>query len=78
MRKLMKFVSMLALAAIVSAPNRLPAQAVAYAQIHGAATDATGAVVPNARIKATQTDTGQVRTTAGCPVRQSGSPVREA
>src|SRR6266566_10085052 len=63
MRKLMKFVSMLALAAVVSMPTRSLAQAVAYAQIHGEATDATGAVVPNARIKATQTDTGQVRTT---------------
>src|SRR5712692_3832241 len=63
MRKLMKVVSMLAFAAILSTPSRLSAQAVAIAQVHGAATDATGAVVPNARIKATQTDTGQVRTT---------------
>src|SRR5260221_11091905 len=63
MRKLMKVASMLAFAAILSTPSRLSAQAVEIAQIHGAASDATGAVVPNARIKATQTDTGQVRTT---------------
>src|SRR5262249_51764518 len=63
MRQLVKFAPMLALAAIVSTPHRLSAQAVAFAQIHGAVTDATGGVVPNARIKATQTDTGQMRTT---------------
>src|SRR5262249_29707593 len=38
-------------------------QAVANAQIHGVVTDSTGALIPNVRIKATQTDTGQVRNT---------------
>ena len=38
------------------------AQAVANAQIHGVITDPSGAVVPGAIVKATQTDTGQVRT----------------
>ncbi len=40
MRKLTKAVSMLAFAAILSTPSRLSAQAVAIAQIHGAASDA--------------------------------------
>ena len=37
------------------------AQAVANAQIHGAVADSTGAVVPGAQVRATQTDIGQVR-----------------
>jgi hypothetical protein len=39
------------------------AQAVANAEIRGVVMDASGAVVPNALIKATQTETGRVRTT---------------
>jgi Carboxypeptidase regulatory-like domain len=39
--------------------GRLAAQAVANATIHGEITDATGAFVPNAQVKAIQTDTGQ-------------------
>src|SRR4051794_39544863 len=38
------------------------AQAVANATIHGVVSDASGAVVAGATIKATQTDKGQVRT----------------
>src|SRR3989442_3828476 len=44
-------------------PTGAFAQAVSNATIHGVVTDASGAVVPNVRIKATQVDTGQVRTT---------------
>ena len=40
-------------------------QAVANAQISGSVVDPTGAAVPAAKITATQTDTGQVRTTVG-------------
>lgn len=40
-------------------------QAVATAQISGSVVDPTGAAVPAAKITATQTDTGQVRTTVG-------------
>jgi Carboxypeptidase regulatory-like domain len=47
---------------MLSSPNRGFAQAVANAQIHGVVSDATGAVVPGAAVKTTQTDTGQVRT----------------
>jgi len=39
------------------------AQAVANAEIRGLVTDATGAVVPGAQIKATQVETAFVRTT---------------
>src|SRR4029077_19628501 len=52
-----------ALAALWSPADAL-AQAVANATIHGVVADATGAVIPNAQIKARQTDIGQVRATA--------------
>ncbi|MGD0127033.1 MAG: carboxypeptidase regulatory-like domain-containing protein [Terriglobia bacterium] len=42
-------------------------QAVANAQISGIVTDSSGAAVPNVKINATQTDTGQVRTTVSGP-----------
>ncbi|MBZ5619414.1 MAG: carboxypeptidase-like regulatory domain-containing protein [Acidobacteriia bacterium] len=48
---------------VLAGPHRLMAQAVSNATIHGVVTDATGAVVPNAQVKATQTDTGQTMTT---------------
>src|SRR5690348_8652490 len=41
----------------------LPAQSVGGAQIAGVITDPSGAVVPNATVKAMQTETGQVRNT---------------
>src|SRR5580693_9877703 len=44
-------------------PSTIRAQAVANATIHGAVTDSSGAFVPNAQVKATQTETGQVSTT---------------
>ena len=43
--------------------GRLAAQAVANATIHGSVTDATGAAVPRAQVKAIQTATGQAQTT---------------
>lgn len=53
----MKFLIAACLIAISSAP--VHAQAVANATIHGDVTDASGAAVPNAQIKAMQTATGQ-------------------
>jgi Carboxypeptidase regulatory-like domain len=41
----------------------LSAQAVANATIHGTVTDATGAAVPGAQVKATQTGTRQIAAT---------------
>jgi len=46
-----------------SIPMRVSAQAVANAEIHGVISDPTGAVIAGVQIKATQTETGQVRTT---------------
>src|SRR5581483_887262 len=48
---------------ILCGAGRVSAQAVANAQIHGVVSDPTGAIVPGAQVKATQTDTRQVRTT---------------
>jgi Carboxypeptidase regulatory-like domain len=48
---------------LLLSPTRLNAQAVANATIHGVVTDASGAVVANAAVKATKTDTGQFQTT---------------
>src|SRR6266851_4039514 len=50
--------------AVLGSPVAALAQAVANATIHGIVADATGAVIPNAQIKARQTDIGQVRSTA--------------
>src|SRR5437660_11537573 len=50
-------------AVVLLMPSYAHAQAVANAQIHGVVADASGALVPTARIKATQTDTGQTRST---------------
>ncbi len=44
-------------------PVFLPAQAVSNATIHGDVTDARGAAVANAQVKAVKTDTGQAQTT---------------
>lgn len=46
-----------------ASPRVVLGQAVANAQIHGVVTDPTGAVIPSAQIKATQTSTGMARTT---------------
>jgi hypothetical protein len=54
---------MIAIILILVSPTLVLAQAVANAQIHGVISDSTGAVIPSAQIKATQTETGQVRTT---------------
>src|ERR1019366_2445040 len=44
-------------------PALVSAQAVANAEIHGVVTDSTGASVPGAIVKATQTDTSQTVST---------------
>jgi len=48
---------------ITLSPNVIHAQAVSNAQIHGVIMDSSGAVVPGAQVKGTQTETGQVRAT---------------
>ncbi len=48
---------------MVSCHTALHAQAVSNATIHGTVTDSSGAAVPNAHVKATQTETGQVTDT---------------
>ena len=53
----------LAIGVALLSPARIFAQAVSNAQIHGVITDSTDAVVPGAQIKATQIQTGQVRST---------------
>jgi hypothetical protein len=55
---------MIALILALLSPSRLTAQAVANATIHGLVTDPSGAVVAGVPVKATQTNTGQVLTTA--------------
>ena len=47
----------MAAAIILWTPTRALAQAVANAMIHGVVSDATGAVVPGVKVKATQTET---------------------
>ena len=54
----------IAIALILWCHTAAYAQAVANAAIHGLVTDASGGVVPNANVKATQTNTGQVLSTA--------------
>ena len=54
---------MVAIVLVLVSPAAMFAQAVSNAQIHGVITDSSDAVVPGAQIKATQTQTGQVRTT---------------
>src|SRR3954471_24164970 len=53
----------IAIILVLLSPAAIYAQAVANAQIHGVITDSTDAVVTGAQVKATQTETGQVRTT---------------
>jgi hypothetical protein len=54
---------MIGVGLVLTTPDRVLAQAVENAAIHGVVTDATGAAVPVAEVKATQTNTGQVRAT---------------
>jgi hypothetical protein len=49
--------------AVLGGPGRLFAQEIASAQISGVVADPSGAVVPGARVTATQTNTGLIRTT---------------
>jgi hypothetical protein len=55
--------AMLAILIILGVPHMLLSQSSGGAQIGGTITDQSSAVVPNAQVQATQTDTGQVRTT---------------
>ena len=55
--------SRIAIAILISCPALLHAQAVSNATIHGEVTDASGAAVANAQVKATKTDTGQAQST---------------
>ena len=48
----------------LSSLQPLNAQAVSSAEIHGVVTDPSGAIIAGAQVKATQAQTGQVRTTA--------------
>ena len=48
---------------ILAASHPASAQSVVGAQISGVVTDLTGAVIPGAQVKATQTESGQTRTT---------------
>src|ERR1700761_1564741 len=60
MNRLTTWISLTALA--LMAPSAVLAQAVNNASIHGVVQDTSGAVVANAQVKATQTDTGRVQT----------------
>ena len=63
MKSLITGPCMAAFVVVLLSPVRVHAQAVANAQMHGLITDPTGAVVAGVQIKATQKETGQVRTT---------------
>src|SRR4051812_19356735 len=64
MRRIGTTIWIIAVILVFHGPGRLMAQAVANATIHGVVTDASGAVVAGAQIKATRTDVGQVLNTA--------------
>src|SRR5712691_10904710 len=63
MRRFTIAVWILCAGVILWSPTRALAQAVSNAAIHGVVSDPTGAFIPLAQIKATQTDTGQVLST---------------
>src|SRR5712692_6275469 len=63
MRRFTTAAWLLAVVVILARPTIALAQAVANAQIQGVVSDTTGAVIPGAQIKATQTEMGRVRTT---------------
>jgi len=63
MRRFTIAVWILCAGVILWSPDRALAQAVANAAIHGVVSDPSGAFIPLAQIKATQTDTGQVLST---------------
>src|SRR5260370_23829608 len=64
MENMRRFTLAGAVVAALWSPAAALAQAVANATIPGTVADASGAVIPNAQIKARQTDIGQVRSTA--------------
>ena len=63
MKRSIKVEWMMGVLLTLLSPALARAQAVANAAIRGSITDSTGAVVPGAQVKATQTNTGQVLTT---------------
>src|SRR5712692_7285086 len=63
MRRFTTAAWLLAVVVILARPTIALAQAVANAQIQGVVSDASGAVIPGAQVKATQTEMGRVRTT---------------
>jgi len=63
MRRCTIAIGVTAVILILLNPTIVQAQAVANAEIRGVITDASGAVAPNAQVRATQVETGRVRTT---------------
>ncbi len=63
MRTYKPSVFLLLILLLFSTSHAVYAQAVANAEIHGTVQDSTGAVVPGAQVKATQTETGYTQTT---------------
>ena len=63
MRALTIATALLGAALALFHPSAAPAQAVANAEIRGVISDSSGAWCRRRKIKATQTETGQVRTT---------------
>ena len=66
------FKAMLLAGLLLTTPASIPAQSVGGAQIAGTVTDPSGGLVPEAKIKAVQIETGQERTTVSS---SSGSAV---
>ncbi len=63
MRKITGLCILFCVSAFLAHPIPVRAQAVGYAQIHGAITDPSGAAVPKASVSVTETSTGMKRST---------------
>src|SRR5260370_39666851 len=72
MRKITLPIWIILAGSLLSAP--LHAQSVGGAQIAGVITDPSGAVVPDALVKAVQNNTGQIRTTTSASNGSYGLP----